>query len=147
MVDESIKTPEMTVSEIMIAPVITLTPKMKLWQVAELFVAKKISGAPLVDESGKMISIIGQGSLLRLLAKHGTESNIARCMSELTPIDRMITLRKDALFKTAYLLFLKHGIHRIPILDGTGKVVGLLSRSSVFKMIVEAHHGKKIPAA
>lgn len=144
MIEAKLKTPEVMVSGIMIAPVITLTPKMKLWQVAELFIAKKISGAPLVDESGKIISMIGQGALLQLLAKKGTESSLATCLSELTPVNQLITIKRDSPFKEAYLLFLKHQIHRIPVVDSSGKVLGLVSRSAVFRMIIEAHYGKKI---
>ncbi len=140
---EEKRTKAILVSDLMIENPISVTPKMKLREVAELFLSKKISGAPVIDESGHLISLIGQGALLELLAINGVEATVAACLEHLTPVHKLITLKRTDLFGDAYKIFIKHGIHRIPVVDGNGKLTGMISRGLVFKMVVEAHHGKK----
>lgn len=146
MGEKSLKAHAILVSDFMIENVIKITPQMKLREVAELFLAKKISGAPVVDKSECVISIIGQGALLQVLASEGVEATVAHCLSKLTPPYKMITLKKFDPFEEAYRLFMKHGIHRIPVVDDNGKLIGMISRGSIFRLVVEAYHGKKLPS-
>lgn len=132
-----------TVGDFMINPVHSVTPKVKLREVAELFLARDISGCPVVDEAGRLISLIGQGDILKLAASEGVEATIAHCLPKLVQTQNLITLKKEAPFQDAYKLFLKHSIHRIPIVDANGKLGGMISRGVILKMIVEAHYGKK----
>jgi CBS domain-containing protein len=135
------------IQDIMIANPLVITPKMKLWEVAELFLAKKISGAPIADESGHVISIMGQGALLRVLVQEGMDATVAHCMPHLTATKDLITLKREDSLKDAYQLFIKHDIHRIPITDASRKLLGMVSRGAVLRMIVEAHYGKKVNVA
>lgn len=145
MGEKSLKAHAVLVSDFMIENVIRVTPQMKLREVAELFLAKKISGAPVVDKTDHVISIMGEGALLQVLASEGVETTVAHCLSKLTPSFKMITLKKYDPFEEAYKLFIKHGIHRIPVVDDNGKLIGMISRGAVFRLIVEAHYGKKLP--
>lgn len=140
------KKSQVLIKDVMTTTVTAITPKMKLWEIAELFIARKISGAPLVDMGGRLISIIGEGALLQLLAHFGSDAEVGHCLKELTPADKMISLKQTDPFHLAYQLFMKHKIHRIPILNENHVVVGLITRGAVLRMIVESHHGKKIPA-
>lgn len=145
MNDLNPKASGLTVNDFMIRDVYTITPKMKLREVAEMFISKKISGGPIVDESDRVISILGEGALLELLTAEGVEATVAHCLPRLTSPLKMITLKKTDPFGEAYKLFIRNGIHRIPVVDGNGKLVGMISRGSVFRLIVEAHYGKKLP--
>src|SRR5579872_703252 len=44
--------------DVMIWPVVTAKPQQTVKQVAELFVERRISGAPVVDDPGKLVGII-----------------------------------------------------------------------------------------
>ncbi|MCB0412236.1 MAG: CBS domain-containing protein [Bdellovibrionales bacterium] len=145
MADKSFSTNSLTVENIMVHPVFTVHPQMKLWEVSELFIAKGISGAPVVDNTDHVMSVIGEGIALRMAAKYGLESTVAHCLSDMTPAKDLITLRIDESFATAYKIFLKYKIHRIPIVDDTKKLLGLVTRSQILRLFVEAHHGKSIP--
>lgn len=145
MVSKGLKAQAVLVSDFMIENVYRITPKMKLREVAEFFMAKKISGAPVTDEADHVISLIGEGALLELLVSDGVEATVAHCLPKLTPVHKMVTLKKYDPFEDAYRLFIKHGIHRIPVVDDSGKLIGMISRGAVFRLVVEAHHGKKLP--
>lgn len=136
--------PTILVSDIMVEKVIRVTDEMTLFEVAELFLKKGISGAPIVDQVDHVMSVIGEGAVLRLAATEGLEATIARCMEKLTPFKKIVTVRKTDPFAEAYKLFLKHNIHRIPVVDGNGLLQGLISRTTVLQVFVEAHHGRKI---
>lgn len=132
------------VSEFMVTKVITIKPEMTLGDVAELLIRHQISGAPVVDQVNRVMSIMGEGVTLRLAASEGLSATIAHCLPKLPNFNQIITLRKDSTFTEAYRLFLKHTIHRIPIVDGNAKLEGLISRSSILQMFVEAQHGRAI---
>ena len=137
-------TPVLTVGEIMVFIVHRITPEMKLREVAELMIKYQISGAPVVDNMDKLISILGEGDTLRLAASEGVECKVAHCLEKLPEAKHLITLQKHDSFTDAYRIFLKYKIHRIPIVDGNGTLKGLVTRSTILRMMVEAHFGKKI---
>lgn len=130
--------------DIMVTKIFRVTPDLTLLEVAELFLKKGISGAPVVDGMDRVLSVIGEGVTLRLAASEGLNATVAKCLPKLTPTDQIITLKKNNTFQDAYKLFLKHNIHRIPIIDSNGLLKGLISRSTIFRIFVEAHHGKKL---
>lgn len=133
------------ISQIMVEKVHTINAAMTLGEVAELFVKYKISGAPVVDLGQRVISVFGEGALLRFAAKLGLNATILACLDDMPEANQMITLKKEDEFSEAYKLFIKHNIHRIPVVDGTGKLLGLVTRSLIFRIFVEAHYNKKLP--
>lgn len=138
------KTSKVKVEDIMIKTVFRVTPEMKLREVAELFIKHHIGGAPIVDSLDHVISTIGEGDTIRLAASEGLEATVAHCLPKLLPMKRLITLGLHADFTEAYRIFLKNAIHRIMVVDDSGKLLGLISRSIILQLFVEAHYGKKI---
>lgn len=138
------QTPKVTVEDIMITKVIRVTPDLTILDVAELFLKKGISGAPIVDAMDHVLSVMGEGAVLLMAANEGLSATVAHCLPKLTPGDKIITIRTQNTFQDAYRLFLKHNIHRIPVIDSAGTLKGLITRSIIFRLFVEAHHGKKI---
>jgi predicted transcriptional regulator len=136
--------PLIYVRDFMVQPVWTVSPKMHLWEVADLLIRKEISGAPIVDSMSRVISIIGEGITLRLAASEGLEATIEHCMNQLPKLDQIITVKPEDTFTDAYRLFLKHNIHRIPVIDSNANLKGIISRSVIFKIFVEAHYGRAI---
>jgi predicted transcriptional regulator len=132
------------VKEVMVRNVSVVTADMKLWQVAELFIAKGFSGAPVVDNAHKVISIIGEGLVMRLAATEGLEATIRHCLPKMPQAHQMVMISSEYTFTEAYKLFLKHNIHRLPVIDSTGKLQGMITRGTILKIFVEAHYGKKI---
>jgi CBS-domain-containing membrane protein len=88
--------------------------------------------------------MIGEGDTLRLAAKYGLETQVSHCLAELPSTREVVALKKHDTFTDAYRLFLKHKFHRLPIIDGNGRLQGLVSRSTILTLFVEAHYGKHI---
>ena len=62
----------MKASDIMVPDVITVGPDSTIQDVAEILLAKRISGLPVIDARGKLVGIVSEGDLLRR-AEAGTE--------------------------------------------------------------------------
>jgi IMP dehydrogenase len=136
--------PVVLITDIMVTVVFKVTPEMKLWEVAELMMRHLVSGAPVVDKMDRVLTVIGEGDTLRLSAQHGVEFTVAKCLEFLPTQEELVTLQKHNSFTDAYRIFLKHKYHRLPVIDGNGLLKGLVTRSTILRMMVEAHHGRKI---
>jgi CBS domain-containing protein len=55
----------MKARDIMVSPVITVKPSLSVREVARVFLERKISAAPVVDDAGNLVGIISEGDLLR----------------------------------------------------------------------------------
>lgn len=135
---------DFSLDQIMVKVVHRLHGNMKLREVAEFLLVNGISGAPVVDSTDHVISILGEGAILRLAATEGLEATIAHCLPKMTQPSELITLNKHNTYKDAYRIFLKHNIHRIPVVDSSGALQGLVSRNAFLRLFVEAYHGKAI---
>ncbi len=64
----------MWVADVMTRSVVTLSTEMTLEQAAERLVEKGISGAPVVDEQGRLLGILSESDLLRQLKRVAEET-------------------------------------------------------------------------
>lgn len=122
-----------TVESIMITDVIVVTGEMTVHQAIGLMLDKKISGAPIVDTMKRVISIASESDLMKVAATAGLTKTISACMDQFPK--NVITIKKTASFTELYRLFLAHPIHRIIVTDDMGRLLGLVSRSTVLKVL------------
>ena len=54
----------MLIKDIMTKNVITVSPEMKIHKLAELFIDKNISGAPVVDKAGKLLGVVKEEGVI-----------------------------------------------------------------------------------
>jgi CBS domain-containing protein len=124
--------------------VTTTTP---LDEVAGLLLSSAFTGLPVVDEENRPVGVIAQGDLiykggmpmrLGLLAESEREKigavleAMAMKRAKEVMTQPAITIGQDNLVTEAVDLMIKNGVKRLPVVDGTGKLVGILSRVDVF---------------
>ena len=63
----------MKARDVMTSPVITVTPQTSVRDVAQLFLEKRISGAPVVNDERKLVGVVSEGDLL-----HRSEAGTGR---------------------------------------------------------------------
>lgn len=63
---------QLTVEKVMTRNTITVTPDMPILDAAELMLEHKISGLPVLDESGKLKGIITESDIFRMLVRTRT---------------------------------------------------------------------------
>ena len=120
------------VREVMATGLVTLQPATPIFQAITLLLKNRVSGAPVVDETGTLVGVLSEKDCLRVFANEAFFSQSAG-----GPVsDYMTTNMKtvdpdDDVFKAADL-FLKHSFRRLPVVED-GRLVGQISRRDVLK--------------
>ncbi|WOK94909.1 hypothetical protein Cni_G03614 [Canna indica] len=118
--------PSSLLGEVMSTAIRTVTMGQTLEEVDHHF--EVVSGLPVVDEEFKCIGIISRND--RTKASLGAKTKVGEVMS--SPV---ITLSSDNTVMDAAALMLKMKIHRIPILNKSGKVIGIVTRSDILEAL------------
>lgn len=115
----------------------SVLPTMTVGEAVNMLLTYKISGAPIVNQTGVVMSVITEGDLLKLTAAVGLDKKISTCLEKLVPADKIHTINKSETCLEAYKMFLKLGVHRLIVADANGKLQGIVSRSNVLKIFVK----------
>jgi CBS domain-containing protein len=146
----------MKVSDVMEREVITVPQSATYQEAARILRTHKISGAPVVDEAGKLVGMLSEKDLFRVLYPRydsfykspedyldfeSREQKIKEVI--LHPIidfaaRDIIIITTDAPIMKAGALMLARGVHRLPVVDGEN-LVGLITRRHVFGKVLERH--------
>lgn len=148
----------MRVKEIMTKDVITVRPEASIRELAELLVERRISGVPVVDEAGSVCGIVSEGDLMRkeiapqmpdelcilgaVVYYNGLQEyreafrKFAAMTAGQMMTEKVITVKEDdEVSKVGKIMLDKH-IKRVPVLDDSGKLVGIVSRSDIVRMML-----------
>ncbi|MFJ7199159.1 MULTISPECIES: CBS domain-containing protein [unclassified Streptomyces] len=136
-----------TVAEVMTRDVATASPEASLKTVAWSLAYNDVSALPVVDTRHHPIGIVSEADLLRRQAGlpeaegrdrlRGREAADHRIMDARTAADLMstpvLTARPSwGLVETARFLN-ERGVKRLPVIDDTGTLVGIVSRSDLLR--------------
>ena len=124
------------IGECMRTKLITLRPDMQIEEAIDLLLRNRISGAPVVDDTGILVGVLSEKDCLRIFANSAYNvlpgARVDKYMStELT------SLTPDVDIFTAADLFLRNPFRRLPIVDEDGKLVGQISRRDILN---STHH-------
>ncbi|MDH2387898.1 CBS domain-containing protein [Streptomyces sp. HNM0663] len=143
-----------TVSEVMTRMVVSARPGSSFKEIARLFHDNDITAVPVVDDEGRPLGVVSEADLLHKAASlPDPEGRLARL--RLVPPDRA---RADAetaeglmtspavtarpgwnIVETARTMD-RNGVKRLPVIDETGKVVGIVSRSDLLRPFLRHDH-------
>ena len=119
----------MMAKDVMTRDIITVSPTLKVKDLALILIKNQISGAPVVDEQGKILGIVSEADIV---AKKGKDAK--SIMSK-----KVVTVREDAPVEEIAQLMITHAIKRVPVTDG-GKVIGIVSRADIISAIAMGEH-------
>ena len=123
------------VADFMAIDLFTLSPATDIRDAVDFLLDHAISGAPVVDEKGKLVGIISEKDCLKLLAKGANhELPSGTVASFMTRDPRVIPPRMDIYFAAG--LFLAQPFRRFPVVD-EGQLVGQISRRDILRAIQE----------
>jgi CBS domain-containing protein len=117
------------VSDIMITNIYTIHPEERVALAKLRMLRHGVGALPVVDENGILMGII----TLRDIDMAGPEALVLP-VNELMTRD-LITRKKDALLGGILDIMIGTGIQRIPIVDEKGKLIGLVTQSTVIRSI------------
>ncbi len=110
----------------MILNPITLGPDRPIREASALMAKFKISGVPVVDDNGLLVGIITNRDLQ-------FEQNLGRSISEVMTKEQLITAPVGTTLDEAERILGEHRIEKLPVLDDSGKLRGLITVKDIFK--------------
>ena len=145
------------VVDIMTTDPILVTPNTPLQEAISILAEKKISGLPVVDETGKLVGVISESDLmwqesgietppyimfldsviyLKNPARYNKEihkalgQTVAEVMS-----DRPVTIQANQSVPEAARIMHDKKVRRLPVVDEEFKVIGIVTQGDVIKMM------------
>ncbi len=110
----------------MILDPITLGPEARLREATALMEEYSISGVPVVDETGKLVGILTNRDLV-------FETDLERTISEVMTRDGLVTAPVGTSLEEAEDTLRRHKIEKLPVVDGEGRLRGLITVKDIFK--------------
>ena len=149
--------PGIVARDIMTTNLITVSPEMEITQAAKLLLDKKINGAPVVNEDGKLVGILCQSDLIvqqkklplpslftfldgifplssmKQMEKEAqkiTATTVAHAMTK-----NPVTIKPDTRIETVAELMTEKKYHTLPVVDNA-VLVGIVGKEDVLKTLM-----------
>jgi len=146
----------MQARDVMTQPVITVSPDTSIWEAIRVMLQHKISGLPVIDQSGALAGVITEGDFLRR-AETGTVRRRPRWIEFLIGpgklareyvhasgrrVEEVMTtevysVSEDTPLDEVASLMERHRIKRLPVVRGQ-RVVGIITRANLLRALVKA---------
>jgi len=134
----------MLVANWMSKDVVTITSDRSMMKASKVMKDKGISRMPVVDEAGKIVGIVSDRDIKDASPSKATTLDMHELyylLSEIKIKDIMtkkpVTIRVDETVEKAAVLMLEGNFGGLPVLDENGVVVGIITDTDVFKVLVE----------
>jgi CBS domain-containing membrane protein len=139
-----------TAARIMTREVTYFNQGTALDEVARVMAENNFSGAPVTDDAGMVVGVISEKDFLYCIAGKGARSFLSmilefiRCRECVTQTiegktagDIMsspaITITETAPVIDIIQLFSRHAVNRVPVVDATGRIRGIVTRADLLK--------------
>ena len=145
---------QLPVREVMSKDVITIARDADLHEAARLLSEHRISGAPVVDDQGRVIGVISEADLLTLAGmkrEHTFKDVLRNILGEPVSARKSgnkvedvmsfppITAKADDDIGDAAKILDDRRIKRLPVVDEDGKLIGIIARADIIRAL-----GKKL---
>ena len=143
----------MTVSKNMTINPVTTTPDMGVFEAFELMKNEGVQRLPVLDNDGKLVGIISEKNITSAAADREVSIvEFALLLSKIKVGDVMtkevITVSVDDPVELAARKMSDNDISILPVVDNNGKLVGVVSRSDLFRLLLELfgtrHYGIRV---
>lgn len=145
----------MKVRDFMIKDVLTVNQNAPLSEVLQLFVAKRINGAPVVDADGRLTGMVSDGDILRYINPSrqtvydmfsyvfvSPPEELAEALAYKVETSAKKIMKKNVQsvspeqdLEEALGILAKHHFKKLPVVNEKKQVVGVISRGDLLKQI------------
>jgi CBS domain-containing protein len=130
------------VKDWMTREVVTITPQVTLPEAHHLMTNHRIRRLPVVKE-GRLVGIVTLGDVREAEPSNATTLSIwelnyllAKLKIEEIMTHHSITISPDATIGEAAQVMLERKISGLPVVDSAGKLVGIITESDIFRLVV-----------
>lgn len=111
---------------------VTLRPDATIGEALRIMRENKIGGIPIVDAGHRLVGILTNRDLR-------FETNYKGKVSSVMTKENLITAPEGTDLKKAELIFKKNKIEKLPVVNKTGKLIGLVTFSDILKLKSHPH--------
>ena len=122
---------KLTVKHVMTSTVVAVNADTKIDDVFSLLLRHHISGLPVVDDERRLVGVITELDLLRLL--DNPETTVDRVVDYATT--NVMSVTPDEQLPNVLEIFLTKPYRRLPVTDADGKLVGVVSRHDLIRFV------------
>jgi CBS domain-containing protein len=144
-----------TVADVMSRDPIVVRAETPLKEAIQILAERHISGLPVVDDVGKLVGIISEtdlmwqetgvtppayimflDSVIYLKNPATYERDLHKALGQTVGevmSKNPITISRDKTLKEAATIMHDRSVHRLPVLDGTDQVIGILTRGDIIR--------------
>jgi len=122
---------KLTVADIMTSQLVIFTPEQSIHEVMRAFIKHRISGGPVVDESGKLVGVISEADCMKEISDSRyfnlpiLDKSVAHFMTK-----EVDTIDSNTSVFDAASLFSKSSRRRYPVMENN-RLVGQVSRKDI----------------
>ena len=134
----------MLVANWMTKDVYTITPDRSMMKASKFMKDKGISRLPVVDENGRIVGIISDRDVKDASPSKATTLDVHELyylLSEVKVQDimtkKVVTIRDTETVEKAAVLMLEGNFGGLPVVDENDRVVGIITDTDIFKVLVE----------
>jgi CBS domain-containing protein len=138
------------VSEVMTQAVVTVTASTPFKEIVELLRTHRIAAVPVVDDHGQVLGVVSEADLLveqefprdheptfgERFRHHADQAHSHGPVARDLVSSPAVTISKDAHIREAVRLLHAQHVKRLPVLDRTGRLVGIVSRGDQLKVFL-----------
>jgi CBS domain-containing protein len=136
------------VRDVMSTGVVTVAPDLGYKQIVDLLVEFGVSAAPVVDDGRRVIGVVSEADLLHKVEFNGADVHAGlferrrlRLAKEKAAGESAaalmtapaVTVKSTATLTEAALLMEHRNVKRLPVVDGDGNLVGIVSRRDLLR--------------
>jgi len=115
---------------------ITATPEERLLDVVKKLSSHSITAVPIVDSTGTVINVYSRTDVMYITKDFDLDQSVQDALKSRPKIPVYTCEKTDSLFKVVGHLS-KSRIHRLIIVDGDGKVQGIVSVSDIIQFFLK----------
>ncbi|HWM14714.1 MAG TPA: IMP dehydrogenase [Gaiellaceae bacterium] len=119
----------------MIVEPVTLPPGAPVAEALDLMATYRISGVPITDETGRLVGILTNRDLR-------FEDDTTRTVAELMTARDLVTVPVGTTLEEARAVLHRHKIEKLPVVDGEGRLKGLITVKDIEKRTKYPHATK-----
>jgi CBS domain-containing protein len=135
----------------MTSSVVTVSPTDTISNAHQMMKERAIRRLPVIDKD-RLVGIITIGDVREASPSDAISLSIwelnylwARLTVEKTMTRNPLTIKPDDTIIHAAQIMLEHKIGGLPVVDAAGALVGILTESDIFRMLVKQHSAASVP--
>ncbi|MFO0753914.1 MAG: CBS domain-containing protein [Thermodesulfovibrionales bacterium] len=145
---------KVSVEEVMTREVVSIKGDADIHKVSSLLAQHRVSGLPVVDEENLVVGVvteadvlsmagIGRGHTFKDIVRHILgdplpKHTVSACLVREVMTSPAITTTPDADIRDVAAVLNEKRIKRLPVVDGRGALIGVISRADVVRVMGDA---------